>query len=349
MFFLAPNMLWKKKESGSISMDCTIEEVVDKTVRYSLKAEPIGESITSPWMTAKPKALIAIKKVLGQAEYRAYEGANTGGANGIYWISINSSKGNIIQIENSNVIGRKKFKAVTYEIEKDLVFPLLRGRDVKRWIASPSAWQLVAQDPNTRRGYESKWMEKNCPKTKKYFEEFEKELKSRPAFKKFQENSTFWSQYNVGSYTFSTYKVVWKYIATEMTCAVIAGQVDKYLEMKLVIPDCKLMLVPCESENEAHYVCAILNNCISRFIVHSYAVGTQLSTHILQNIMIPKYDANISPHQDLSRLSKLCHEKVAAGIDVTDLEEQIDELAAELWGLTKQELKDIKESLEELR
>lgn len=34
---------------------------------------------------------------------------------------------------------------------------------------------------------------------------------------------------------------------------------------------------------------------------------------------------------------------------MSDLEEQIDELAAELWRLTKEELKDIKESLEELR
>ncbi|GEM_PF-3947811 len=37
------------------------------------------------------------------------------------------------------------------------------------------------------------------------------------------------------------------------------------------------------------------------------------------------------------------------GIGVTDLEEHIDELAAELEGLTKKELKDIKESLEGMK
>lgn len=41
--------------------------------------------------------------------------------------------------------------------------------------------------------------------------------------------------------------------------------------------------------------------------------------------------------------------KVAAGIDVSDLEEQINELAAELWELSKEELKDIIKSLEEMR
>jgi len=36
------------------------------------------------------------------------------------------------------------------------------------------------------------------------------------------------------------------------------------------------------------------------------------------------------------------------GIDVCDLEGQIDQLAAELWGITNEELKEIKESLEEM-
>ena len=134
-----------------------------------------------------------------------------------------------------------------------------------------------------------------------------------------------------------------------MTSAVISSKNDKFLGRKIIIPDCKLMLVPFNDEKASHYFCAILNSSISRFIVNSYCVGTQLAPHILKNIAIPKFDSDNSIHQDLSNLSKQCHEKTAAGIDVTDLEEQIDELAAELWGLTKEELQDIKDSLEELK
>lgn len=133
--------------------------------------------------------------------------------------------------------------------------------------------------------------------------------------------------------TFDCFKVVWKYIAIELTCAVIGSHTDARIGEKVVIPDCKLMLVPCDNENEAHYVCAVLNSSISRFIVASYAVGTQLSTHILENIKVPKYDPKNELHQDLSRLSEQCHEKVAIGITVSDFEDQIDELAAELWGV----------------
>jgi hypothetical protein len=49
----------------------------------------------------------------------------------------------------------------------------------------------------------------------------------------------------------------------------------------------------------------------------------------------------------MTRVLLLTH--VAAGIDVENVEDYIDELAAELWGLTEDQLKDIKESLEEMR
>ena len=218
-----PYTLWRKKEKGKIELDYTFEEASQATVRSNLKAQPVGESDTSPWMSAKPKALNAIRSVIGQAEYRAYEGANSGGANGIYWIQIIGSIRNLLKIENLNDIGKKKIKSVQVEIEQDLVYPLLRGRDVERWKAVPSAWQIVAQDPKTRKGYETKWMDKNCPKTKEYFLGFEKELRARSAFKKYQEDSALWSQYNVGPYTFAPYKVVWKEQSSELQCAVVSS------------------------------------------------------------------------------------------------------------------------------
>jgi hypothetical protein len=74
-----------------------------------------------------------------------------------------------------------------------------------------------------------------------------------------------------------------------------------------------------------------------------------LTGFVLERIKIPKYDQNNGRHKELAHLSKLCHNKVADGISVSDLEEQLDELVAELWELSKEELKDIKESLEEMQ
>jgi len=129
---------------------------------------------------------------------------------------------------------------------------------------------------------------------------------------------------------------------------VVASHKGDHLGEKVVVPDHTVVAISFDDVNEAHFVCGMLNASPSQFIVLGYVV-LHPSPHTLKNIKIPKYDPKNETHKDLSRLSKQCHEKVAGGISVTDLEEEIDELAAELWGLSKEELKEIKDSLEEMR
>ena len=344
-----PYTLWRKKIVGSISIDLNFTEVKEITKRLYLNAKPINIKERSPWISARPFALKVIDKISKPAFYTAHEGSNSGGANGIFWINIISRSNNFVNIENLYNIGKKDIPYYQTELEPTLIYPLLRGRDVKRWYSNSVLWHILSQDPKTRKGFSDEWMKQNCTATREYFYRFENELIKRSAYKKYQSGTAIWTQYNVGPYTFAPYKVVWKYIATEMTCAVISTKIDQFLGKKIVIPDHRLIIISSDNKNETHYICAVLNSSISRFIVKSYCIGTQLAPHIMQNIAVPKYDSNNLIHSDLSKLSQKCHEKTAAGIDVTDLEEQIDELAVEMWGLTKQELKDIQDSLEELR
>jgi len=345
--------IWKKKEKGSISIDLEWAEVQQKTNTKYLKAQSIDGSLQGSWITAKPKALIAIAKIVGKASYQARMGVHTGGANGVFWIETEKSKTvNQIQITNLNNVGKIKYKPISMSIEPDLVYPLLRGRDTQKWHATPSIKILLPQDIlNPNKAYNEQTLEKKYPMTFDYLNCFRQELISRVHYKAHFENQSapFYSMYNVGGYTFSPFKLVWRYIASEMTCAVIADTFSELLSTKLIIPDTKLVLVPLTDPYEAHYLCSILNSTTARFIVAGYGIGTQLAPHLLQNIAVPSFDRQNQIHKELAHLSKQCHEKVAAGISVTDLEEQIDELAAELWGLTKEELKDIKESLEEMR
>lgn len=343
-----PYTLWRKKEKGKIELDYTFEEASEATVRSNLKAQPVDYSDTSPWVSAAPKALRAIQKIVGKSEYRGYEGANSGGANAVYWISIQKINGSQANIENLVDASKKEFKSLATQIETRLIFPLLRGRDMRKWNSTTRFWQIIPQDPKTRRGYELKWMEKNCPRTLAYFTEFEASLRARPAFKKYQETSPFWSQYNVGPYTFSPFKVAWKGISDGMlTCAVISDALVGG-EKKPVIPHDNITFVPFDKEDEAHFVCSMLNSNPSSFITKTTS-AIRLTGFVLERINIPKFDLQNHIHKELARLSKQCHDKIAAGISVTDLEEQIDELAAELWGLSKEELKDIKDSLEEMQ
>lgn len=162
----------------------------------------------------------------------------------------------------------------------------------------------------------------------------------------------FYAIYNSGRYSLSEYKVVWTRVGNDIKAAVVSIDNSDFLKDKIVIPIETVVFIPLNNLYEAHFVCSLINTTISRFAISSYAnkgTGSFGSPHIFKNINIHTFDSSNSIHQDLSKLSQQCHEKTAAGIDVSDLEEQIDELAGELWGLTKEELKDIQESLEELR
>lgn len=339
--------LWRKKEKGSIAIDLAWKEVQEKTIVKYLKAQSIDGTGQGPWISARPKALKASRPIVGSSEYQGREGVNTGGANGVYWIKTKSVTGNIFTIENLNEIGKKKIAAHSSDVESELVFPLLRGRDIKRWIAIPSINIIIPHDLNNpSKAIDLYLMGGKYPYTLGFLNYFKVDLLNRALYKKYLEPQRipFYGMYNIGPYTFAPYKVVWKEQSTELECAVISSS-----EGKVIVPDHKLMLVPFWDISEAHYVCGLLNCTISRFIVLAYCISTQQSTHILDNIRIPQYAHSNKIHKDLSHLSELCHDKKANGIEVYALENQIDELAAELWGLSKEELKDIKDSLEELK
>jgi len=342
--------IWKKKEKGSITIDLDWNEVLKRTSTKHLKAQSIDGSERGSWISARPKALRSLKNVVGEAAYQARAGSCTW-LNGVYWGTAQTGHSGLIKFSNLNEVGKIKVVASETEIESTLVFPLLRGRDVKRWDADRAAFILVPQDPEQpSKGIPQKILKEKFPKTFDYLSRFEDQLMLRSGYRKYLRpvGEPFYSLYNIGPYTFAPYKVVWSEVGHDVEAAVVGSSSNEYLGEKVVIPDHTVVAVSLENETEAHFVCAMLNSSPAQFIVLGYVV-LHPSPHILKNIKIPKYDPQNEIHQDLSRLSQQCHEKVAAGISVSDLEEQIDELAAELWGLSKEELKEIKESLEEMR
>jgi hypothetical protein len=343
-----PYLLWRKKHTGRIVSNSTFPEVLNITNRFDLRAQPVSDEERSPWMCARNNALDALKSVMKQAEYRAYEGANCGGANGVFWVNLAGRQGQSLLVENMNDVGRREIEAVRMAIESTLVYPLARGRDVTRWLCRPSAHIVVTQDPETRGGRTEKWLQEYAPKTLKYMKRFESVLWERRSgsVRALMERYGFWSMFAIGEYTFAPTKVVWKYISTELECAVVDHAAVTETECKTVVPDCKLILIPCSSPAEAHYICACLNSAPARLVVKGYCISTQLAPHIMQRIGIPRFDPQSNTHQELSEASVQCHNKTAVGVSVVEQEEQVDNLAAELWGLTAQEMKALRESLE---
>jgi hypothetical protein len=195
-------------------------------------------------------------------------------------------------------------------------------------------------------------MQSELPLTFAYLKKFEEPLRKRSGFRQFfkPDVDPFYSIYNVGQYTFSRFKVCWREQAQFLTCAV-AETAKVADEEKVIVPDHKLMFVPLERQDEAHYVCAVLNSPITVFVVKSYAVETQTSTHVLEYVRVPRFDPREKLHTQLAESSEACHAATASGIDsaLRSHERANNALAAELWKLPNAELKEIESSLADLR
>ena len=344
---------WVKKKEGrgsAIGFDTPYEEVTTKLVTFrKWHAEPVDEKDkTSAWVAAKPKALRAIRRIIGPSDYRAYAGSFTGGANAVYWVEITGARPAGFSIISNIIEGAKrKVEKIQAAIETDVLYPLLRGRDVNRWWAEPSAHIIMTQDPKKRIGIDEQVMKRRYPKTYGYLKRFEPALRARKtqAVRHLMDRGPFYSIFAVGDYTFSAYKVLWREQAAGLTAAVV-GPVKR----RPVIPDHKLlMMVAVDSSKEAHYLCATLNSAPSRFAVSSYAVEISMDTHILQNVCIPRFSEGNRVHLSLSELSEAAHKAAASGdtAGVKRIEDEIDRVAAKLWDLTDAEISEILASSEE--
>jgi SAM-dependent methyltransferase len=179
-----PYTVWRKKGRKRFTYESTLEEVPNATVHLKFVAEPVDPSDrTSPWLTARPKAIKAVRKVLGRSDYEAHAGCCTW-LNAVYWVEKALQRPDGLVVRNITEGARVRVNRVTEPIEPDLLYPLLRGRDVQRWRAEPSAWMIVPQDPvDPTRAYPEARLQKDYPRTYGYLKQFEEELRNRSGYR----------------------------------------------------------------------------------------------------------------------------------------------------------------------
>lgn len=324
--------VWEKNERGSISFSYSLEEVMDRVMIHEMEASPItDDNKTSPWLSTRKGFSTEVRKALGESDYDAHLGSNTGGANGVYWIDIlQEGASDKLKVQNLPNAGRKDIPQKKGLVEKELVYPLLQGRDVEAFDAEPNGYLILPQNPEDKDALDISEMRIDFPKTLEFLSEFEEDLESRALHKQYHnpDKDPFYRMHNVGVYTLSQYKAVWREVSNEMICAVSEPVEDKYLGKKPVVPAHTCVLVATSSEEEAHYITALMNSFFAREVVRGYG-GLHPSPHVLDNIKVPRFDSNDSIHVELAKLSKKAHKE---GIS-KDILLDIDKKAAELWDI----------------
>ncbi len=359
------HIIWVNLLKKPISTDMPLEEVLKSTKRYEIIMTPImPKDPSSPWMQVTQYVVEAIRKlVTGVQYYEAHEGVNVA-LNQVYYVKVLEKlpNGNL-KITNPPESGQKKeVKKIEAVVEPDLVYPLIRGKDIKRWEAGyVDRYIIVPNDPMNGKPLAEKNLKIKLPLTYEYLNNYRDMLENRSVHKLWGKGNPFYSVYDIGSYTFASYKVVWKRIAgaitgkaVSFTCAALQPLSTSFVSSKSVIPDDGTIMIEFNNRDEAYYVAGFLNSSIVRAVVAAYTYELRQETHIADIIRIPRYDPKNKLHRMISELAKNAHEfaREAYGKSMRNLEDElkrvedkVDVAVAELLGLSDRNLRDFKKLL----
>jgi hypothetical protein len=196
-------------------------------------------------------------------------------------------------------------------------------------------------------------MKRKYPLTYSYFKEFEEPLRKRSGYKQLlKSRPEFYAIGNVGNYTLSPFKIVFKDLTEVFQCAVVGPGTAV---QKPVIPDHTLLFLTSDSEGEAHFICGLLNSAPARVALYGASVGVQTQRYFptdVSRVKIPKFSARDTRHRAIAALSVECHDRAATpqGRDtLASAEAELAAAVAEIWEISKRESKYLARAYEQIQ
>jgi len=313
----------------------TYKEVRDKLRLIQLAAQPINSDIRSPWLTVRKDIHKDLSKFLGKSPYQARKGIEPCGAKGVYLLKIIKKVGTGLLIENlierSRLEKAKKLGVHAGVVEKDFIYPMVGGRNFDKWGLNSHLYMLVPHSNTGKgiyRGIDEKVMKTKYKKTYDwllYFKELLLETRIRSGKFFDPKQFPFYRLDNVGEYTFSKYKLLWKEQSKHMTATVVSSLENDLLGKKTVVTDSKVLYVSFENKEEANYLCAILNSRLIGEIIEAYTIDVQKGVDVVKNINIPLFDKGDKNHLRLAELSIMAH-----GLYLDNKEGDIERIESEI-------------------
>ena len=357
--FPIPCVMWHNPRTKGINEEAELEEVKRTTKQFDMILVPLRKGKPeTPWMIINEKAHNILQKVMKPSQYKAHAGVCTW-ADGIFWVEILSKQPSGILVSNVGKTAKMTTKRIKNLVDPEFVFPVLRGKNHKKWYTRCEG-HIVLPVSSSGKILSERELKVNHPNTYSYFFSFSEELRNRSGYKLMFKKSgkPFYSVLRA-KYGIKPYKVSWKHIAGKISgkalfeCSVIIEE-----KGKPVIPTHGVMIISCDNEDEAYYVCAILNSSFSSLVVASYALEVHVPTDVPKHVYVPDFNPKNRLHQKLAKLSKKAHTTAKQIFEenredlkknLKRIEAEIDDMVAQLYRVSNDELKEIKKCLRILK
>lgn len=309
---------WNKLGHGAIPEDATLGEVRGLIQSTDKKAIAFGPD--QRWSVLLPQHTHLMTSLGGPSTtWRGRKGITTD-LNAAYFVEIiglGASHG-LVKVRTKPDGGRKPVPLLDNDVDGALVYPLLKGaRHIAAFSYTPSSLVAIVPNQVISSVPSETSFSRDYPATYQYFRRINRVrdtegvplLESRSTWRKRMGpmGTPFYAIYNVGSYTFAPYKVVWAEMGGSIAAAIVSSEQLPYgLGRKPIVPDHKVYFVPADGEDAAHFLCAMLNSEPVKTFVDSFTVKIQVGT-LFRHLKVPSYDSGKPHHQRLVSWSRQAH------------------------------------------
>ncbi len=327
-----PYRRWSRKSSVAVQSTMDWAEVKDLLEEADFEARPIEPD--ARWSILPKGSLWLIERLSGQGAYYGRKGVTTD-LNGAYFVRIlgRGKTKAALEVENCPEMGRAEVPPRRFEIEADLLYPLLKGAaSFDRLKAFPCEQAVIVPNKRITGFMDKEAFASRYPLAAKYFGSLERHgslLSERSTYRTRMrdQGAPNYAIYDVGPYTFQPFKVVWAEMqgASGLKVAVFASQDLPHLGKKVVVPDHKVYFAAFDDEEEAFFVAGFLASTLVKSFIDSFTVKLQVGA-VLNKVSVPQFDCDNSDQAALSHAAKQAQE---IGFTL-ELQRQIDRLVTRI-------------------
>jgi hypothetical protein len=244
-------------------------------------------------------------------------------------------RGNCVYVKNyQSTRSKHKIAAGTFLLEKDMLYPLVKGVDIERFHVNQSPYVVpFPYDDYSRSPIESERLTDIAPKLMKYFNEnkvaFDKQTTHNDKIIGKKHKNEFYALARVGEYSYGDYFVAFRDNTKWQAAVVSKLPVPWSEESKRPVFQNHAVSISQRAdgefitEDEAHYICAIFNApTVAQYIIKS---SDSRTFKIRPPINVPPYDSKNKYHKKLVKLSRLAHANYSNSDLMDKYDKELDE------------------------